>query len=114
MGLLKKYNKTITRSGEDTKLIRNPNTPIQSPDSISFNQDNFKNSSLDLENPLPLGGPINIPYVTKIGNKTQSYTTTHPYTPKNPYYTPGEPRTDDLSRENINRGSRNQSGPLNP
>ena len=61
MGILDLYNKVITQSEGNTKLIRNPNTPIQSPDSVSFNQDNFKGSSLDLENPNPLGGPINVP-----------------------------------------------------
>tara|TARA_R110000744_G_scaffold338176_1_gene443371 strand:+ start:50 stop:361 length:312 start_codon:yes stop_codon:yes gene_type:complete len=85
MGILDKYNKVITQSGGNTKLIRNPNTPTQSPDSLSFNQDNFKGSSLDLENPLPLGGPINVSYTTLVGEDIVTSPTTQPYTPKSTY-----------------------------
>jgi hypothetical protein len=48
-------------------------------------QTTFDKTDLDLTNPSPLGGPINIPYTTKIGNKVESKTTTQPYTPKNTY-----------------------------
>jgi hypothetical protein len=85
MGLLDRYNKTITQSGGNTKLIRDPQTPIQAPDSVSFNQDNFKGSSLDLENPNPLGGPINVSYTTQVGEDIVTSPTTQPYTPKNTY-----------------------------
>ena len=48
-------------------------------------QTTFDKTDLDLTNPSPLGGPINIPYTTKIGNEVESKTTTQPYTPKNTY-----------------------------
>jgi hypothetical protein len=44
-----------------------------------------KGTSLDVENPLPLGGPINEPYTTIIGSEVKSFNTTQPYTPKNTY-----------------------------
>lgn len=48
-----------------------------------FNQG--KGTSLDVENPQPLGGPINVPYSTLIGSEFKSFNTTQPYTPKNTY-----------------------------
>jgi hypothetical protein len=45
----------------------------------------FNKTNLDLENSNPLGGPINVPYITKIGREVVSKTTTQPYTPKNTY-----------------------------
>lgn len=83
MGLLNRYNKAT--SSQNAGLIRDPKTPIQSPDSVSFNQDNFRGSSLDLENPNPLGGPINEPFQTIIGSEVKFFNTTQPYTPKNTY-----------------------------
>jgi len=50
-----------------------------------------KGTNLDVENKSPNGGIINVPYSTKIGSETKSFTTTHPHTPKNPYLTPGIP-----------------------
>ena len=47
--------------------------------------DSFDKTSLDLENPSPLGGPINVAYTTQIGAEVKSFTTTQPYTPKNTY-----------------------------
>jgi hypothetical protein len=87
MGILDRYNKAISNPGGNltTGIIRDPNTPIQAPDNVNFGKDNFQKSNLDLENPAPLGGPINIPYTTKIGSETVSKTTTQPYTPKNTY-----------------------------
>ena len=90
MGLLKKYTEQSNRlafypeangiaSGRDGRFELN----LQLLDSKL--DDSFNETSLDLENPSPLGGPINIPYTTKIGNKVESKTTTQPYTPKNTY-----------------------------
>jgi hypothetical protein len=45
----------------------------------------YDKTSLDLTNPLPLGGPINVPYSTLIGSELKSFNTTQPYTPKNTY-----------------------------
>jgi len=42
-------------------------------------------TNLDVESPLPNGGPINIPYTTRIGNETRTFTTTQPNTPKKTY-----------------------------
>jgi hypothetical protein len=83
MGLLDRYNKAT--ASQNAGLIRDPKTPIQAPDSVSFNQDNFKGSSLDLENPNPLGGPINVAYTTQVGEDIVTSPTTQPYTPKNTY-----------------------------
>jgi hypothetical protein len=49
MGLLDKYNKDITT--QVSPLIRNPNTPIEDPNSNPQQIDSFKQTSLDLENP---------------------------------------------------------------
>jgi hypothetical protein len=83
MGILDRYNKAT--ASQNSGLIRDPQTPIQSPDSVSFNQDNFGGSSLDLENPNPLGGPINVAYTTQVGEDIVTSPTTQPYTPKNTY-----------------------------
>lgn len=49
----------------------------------------FKGSNLDLESPQPLGGPINVPYTTRVGGinngETKQFSTTQPFTPKNTY-----------------------------
>lgn len=86
MGLLKKYNE------QAWKLAYYPqNDPVQGLSTIdkslttSALEDSFDETSLDLENPSPLGGPINVPYTSKIGDKVVSKTTTQPYTPKNTY-----------------------------
>tara|TARA_B100000780_G_C20976435_1_gene390022 strand:- start:382 stop:687 length:306 start_codon:yes stop_codon:yes gene_type:complete len=83
MGLLDKYNKDITT--QVSPLIRNPNTPIEDPNSNPQQIDSFKQTSLDLENPNPLGGPINVAYNTQIGSEYKSFTTTQPYTPNSTY-----------------------------
>jgi len=87
MGILDRYNKAISNPGGNlnTGIIRDPNTPIQDPDNVNFGKDNFQESNLDLENPAPLGGPINIAYTTQIGTEVKSFTTTQPYTPKSTY-----------------------------
>ena len=45
----------------------------------------FDKTSLDLENPAPAGGPINVPYMTKVGAEVVTSPTTQPYTPKRTY-----------------------------
>ena len=47
--------------------------------------DQGKGTSLDVENPSPLGGPINEPFQTIIGSEVKFFNTTQPYTPKNTY-----------------------------
>ena len=42
-------------------------------------------TNLDVENPLPNGGPINVPYTTRIGTESQTFPTTQPFTPRNTY-----------------------------
>ena len=136
MGLLDRYNKGVA-SGNTGKIIRNPNKPLIAPDLANFDQLNFPSSSLDLTNPNPLGGPINVPnnghsheylptnkftlspegqvrgdgelqttfnktsldlenpnplggpinvaYTTKVGSEIKTSPTTQPYTPQNTY-----------------------------
>lgn len=86
MGILDKYN------SQSWKLAYYPqNDPVQGLSEVdkmlndSKLADSFNETSLDLENSSPLGGPINIPYTTKVGSETISKTTTQPYTPKNTY-----------------------------
>ena len=42
-------------------------------------------TNLDVENPLPNGGPINIPFATRIGGQPSFFSTTHPFTPRSTY-----------------------------
>jgi hypothetical protein len=66
----------------NTGLIFDPSAPQQIPqDKVT----DFNKTSLDLENPQPLGGPINVPYTTKVGSEIKTSPTTQPYTPKNTY-----------------------------
>jgi len=83
MGLLQKFFNSDSNLQKD-EYTKSPEGQIRSNNSKA-KKDNFPNSDLDLENPPPLGGPINIPYVTRIGSETKSFTTTQPYTPKNTY-----------------------------
>ena len=89
MGLLDKYNKTATLGANNSGLIRNPNTPLQSPNSNPSQVNTFNKTNLDLENNQPLGGPINVPYTTRVGGinngEIKTFTTTQPFTPKNTY-----------------------------
>tara|TARA_R110000772_G_scaffold236877_1_gene348773 strand:- start:21 stop:491 length:471 start_codon:yes stop_codon:yes gene_type:complete len=48
-------------------------------------QTTFNKTSLDLENPLPLGGAINVAYTAKVGREIITSPTTQPYTPKSTY-----------------------------
>lgn len=47
--------------------------------------DSFDKTNFDLENPAPLGGPINVPYSTIVGQDIVTSPTTQPYTPTRPY-----------------------------
>lgn len=42
----------------------------------------FDKTNLDLENPNPDGGPINVAYSTQIGTEYKSFNTTQPYLPQ--------------------------------
>lgn len=84
MGLLDRYNKSIyntsgPKTGPDfipTETSKEAKPPLAS----SYNK-----TSLDLENPNPLGGPINVPYMTPVGTGVISSPTTQPFTPKRTY-----------------------------
>jgi hypothetical protein len=88
--LLKKYNEQSYRlayypeangivSGRDNKFELNSRLLNSNLD------DSFNKTSLDLENPQPLGGPINVPYTTKVGAEVITSPTTQPYTPTRTY-----------------------------
>lgn len=78
MGILDLYNKKV----QSQQLSANPN-PVALP---TVNQlGSFKHTSLDLENPQPLGGPINISYSTRVGSEIVTSPTTQPFTPKSTY-----------------------------
>jgi hypothetical protein len=87
MGLLDRYNKqigagTVSQGNVDTGLIFDPSAPQQiTQDKVT----DFNKTSLDLENSLPLGGPINVAYTTKVGEDIVTSPTTQPYTPKSTY-----------------------------
>lgn len=81
MGLLKKYNERITLN-DNSGIVRNPSLPNQLTKPAT---DQFNETSLDLENPQPLGGPINVAYTTKVGSEVKTSPTTQPYTPKSTY-----------------------------
>ncbi len=80
MGLLKRYNKGIA-----TGVGLASENPEIAPSKQGNPEAQFKGSSLDLENPQPLGGPINVAYTTKVGSEVKTSPTTQPYTPKNTY-----------------------------
>jgi hypothetical protein len=88
--ILKKYNEQSWKlayypdangisSGRKDELVTRPRFAKTSLDT-SFNK-----TSLDLENPKPLGGPINVPYMTPVGTGVISSPTTQPFTPKRTY-----------------------------
>ena len=83
MGLLQRFFNSDSNLQRD-EYAKSPEGQIRSNNSKA-KEDNFQNSDLDLENPSPLGGPINVPYVTRIGSEIKKFTTTQPYTPKNTY-----------------------------
>jgi len=91
MGILDKYNKLT-----ETSLAYYPkNDPVKGLSEVdrmledSKLKETFNKTSLDLENPNPLGGPINVPYTTRVGGinngEIKTFTTTQPFTPKNTY-----------------------------
>ena len=88
--ILKKYNEQSWKlayypdangisSGRKDELVTRPRFAKTSLDT-SFNK-----TSLDLENPSPLGGPINVPYSTIVGQDIVTSPTTQPYTPTRRY-----------------------------
>ena len=89
MGLLDLYNKKL--SAPPGQNPTQPGVQALSADEapnnlIKVNQlGSFKSTSLDLENPKPLGGPINVPYMTPVGTGVISSPTTQPFTPKRTY-----------------------------
>jgi hypothetical protein len=92
MGILKKYNEQSWRlayypeqNGLTFRGLSNGRFELDGRLLDSQLEDSFDQTSLDLENPSPLGGPINVPYNTKIGTEYKSFTTTQPYTPKRTY-----------------------------
>ncbi len=87
MGILDKYNKILgvgnpLQGNTSTGLIFDPSAPQQvTQDKVT----DFNKTSLDLENPQPLGGPINVPYTTQVGEDIVTSPTTQPYTPNSTY-----------------------------
>lgn len=59
-----------------------PEGEVRGDGKLKFRTDS---TDLDVEDPLPNGGPINIPYSTKVGSEIKSFSTTHPFTPRNTY-----------------------------
>jgi hypothetical protein len=84
MGILQKFNRSIYNvSGPQTgpSLVPTETSKEAKPPLAS----SYNKTSLDLENPLPLGGPINVPYNTPVGTGVISSPTTQPYTPRRTY-----------------------------
>jgi len=86
MGLIKKYNERIggnqIGSSINTGIIRDPNAIEEfTKDTVT----DFNKTSLDLENPQPLGGLTNIAYTTQVGEDIVTSPTTQPYTPNSTY-----------------------------
>ena len=80
MSLLDRYNKGVS-SGVG---LASENPEI-APAKQGNPEAQFKGSSLDLENFQPAGGPINVPYITKVGAEIITSPTTQPYTPQRTY-----------------------------
>lgn len=88
-GILDKYNsqswKLAYYPEADGLISRNGRFELN-PQFLNSKLDGtFNETNLDLENPNPLGGPINEPYTTKVGSEVISSVTTQPYTPKSTY-----------------------------
>ena len=89
MGLLDLYNKKL--SAPPGQNPTQPGVQAISADGAPNILTNvtllgsFKFTSLDLENPNPAGGPINVPYMTPVGTGVISSPTTQPFTPKRTY-----------------------------
>jgi len=80
MGLKQRYNKGVA-----TGIGLASENPEIAPSKQGNPEAQFKGSSLDLENPNPVGGPINVAYNSQVGSEYKSFTTTQPFTPKNTY-----------------------------
>ena len=80
MGLKQRYNKGVA-----TGIGLASENPEIAPAKQGNPEAQFKGSSLDLENPNPVGGPINVAYNSQVGSEYKSFTTTQPFTPKNTY-----------------------------
>ena len=92
MGILKKYNEQAWKLAyypeQDGLVFRGMNNGRFELDARLLDSqldDSFNKTNLDLENPSPLGGPINVSYNTRIGTEYKSFPTTQPYTPKKTY-----------------------------
>lgn len=81
MGLLDRYNKSIAAQTG----LSSENPEATAPSKQGNPEAQFKGSSLDLENPAPAGGPINVPYTSKVGAEIITSPTTQPYTPQRTY-----------------------------
>jgi len=89
MGILDIYNKKVafnpggtqTQPGVVSLSAQPPLNPLAKPGQAN----SFKYTNLDLENPNPLGGPINVPYSTPVGAGIVSSPTTQPFTPRRTY-----------------------------
>ena len=82
MGILDLYNKSQYNSSGPS-LSPDP-TPLSKANTVPL-ESSFNKTSLDLENPEPTGGPINVPYMTKVGAEIVTSPTTQPYTPNRTY-----------------------------
>lgn len=84
MGLKNRYDKSVA-SGVG---LASENPEI-APPKQGNPEAQFKGSNLDLEFEAPAGGPINVPYTTRLGGiqngETKTFSTTQPFTPKNTY-----------------------------
>lgn len=59
-----------------------PEGEVRGEGKLQFRTDS---TDLDVENPLPNGGPINVPYTARIGNESKTFSTTQPFTPRKTY-----------------------------
>ena len=88
--LLKKYNEQSWKLAyypEANRLASGRNNSFQLNPRLLDSQldDSFNKTNLDLENPAPIGGPINVSYTTKVGAEVVTSPTTQPYTPTRTY-----------------------------
>lgn len=80
MGLKDMYDKAVA-----TQTGLASGNPEVAPPTSGNPEAQFKGSNLDLESPQPLGGPINVPYTSKVGAEVITSPTTQPHTPKRTY-----------------------------
>lgn len=81
-GSPERYGSFAQKYDASTTYLNSPEGTIRGQGGLlgKFNQTNF-----DLENPEVLGGPLNTPYVAKIGANVMSFPSSTPYGPKNTY-----------------------------